>query len=108
MEPAQLNILAVGHDAAIMQVVERLINSHAGWVATIAASTEQALAVFGEKEFQIVFVCAGIGAAEEEELRQRLLQLNRAVVVTRHYGGGSGLLENEVLGILAAHPITIK
>jgi hypothetical protein len=98
----ELFILAVGRDAAIMQVVERLINAHEGWHAAIASTTEQASNLFAESgtAFHIVFVCAGISEQEEEALRQQLLQKDPDVVVTRHYGGGSGLLENEVLTIL--------
>ena len=96
----ELHILAIGHDEAILKVVERLINSHEGWKATIALSAEEALAVFGGKKFQIVFVCAGISGEDEEGLRRQLQQIDPDVVVTRHYGGGSGLLENEVLTIL--------
>jgi len=95
-----LNILAIGRDRAILQVVERLINSHPGWAATIVASEEEAVAAFAETNFRIVFVCAGITAPEEEALRQKLRGLNPGVVVTRHFGGGSGLLENEVLAII--------
>jgi len=95
-----LNILAIGRDLAILQVVERLINSHERWTATIVTSEEDAMAAFTKTNFRIVFVCAGISAPEEETLRQRLQGLNPEVVVTRHYGGGSGLLENEVLSII--------
>ncbi|GGA98681.1 hypothetical protein [Puia dinghuensis] len=96
-----INILAVGREAAILQVVERLINSHEGWHATIATTEQEAINAFKAKPYTIVFVCAGFSAQEEENLRQRLTQLDAAVVVTRHFGGGSGLLENEILGILA-------
>lgn len=98
----ELNILAIGRDPAILQVVERLINSHPGWTATIVASEAEAIAAFGKTDFRIVFVCAGITAEEEEILRRRLQGLNPDVVVTRHFGGGSGLLENEVLSIINA------
>ena len=84
----------------ILDVVERLINTHEGWKATVATTEEEAVAVFKESGFPIVLVCAGFGAEEEEGLRQRLLKEDPAVVVIRHYGGGSGLLENEILGIL--------
>ncbi|HEY6900386.1 MAG TPA: hypothetical protein VI233_07080 [Puia sp.] len=101
-----LNILAIGRDPAILQVVERLINGHEGWKATIVttegeavAAMKAAAAVDGTK-FSIVLVCAGVTIGEEEGLRRRLLQMDPAVVVTRHFGGGSGLLENEILGIL--------
>ncbi len=100
MENTQLNILALGREKAILEVVERLINSHEGWKATIATTEEEAVAAFQQQTFRIVFVCAGFSAAEEEALRQRLLKIDPAVTVTRHYGGGSGLLENEVLSIL--------
>ncbi|MBS1659619.1 MAG: hypothetical protein JST68_01070 [Bacteroidetes bacterium] len=95
-----LNILAIGRDMAILQVVERLINGHEGWKATIVSTEEEAVAAFGEAKFSIVFVCAGISMDEEEGIRRRLQQLDSEVVVTRHFGGGSGLLENEILSIL--------
>ena len=84
----------------ILDVVERLINTHEGWKATVATTEEEAVAVFKKQGFPIVLVCAGFSAAEEEGLRQRLLKEDPGVVVIRHYGGGSGLLENELLGIL--------
>jgi hypothetical protein len=102
MDRHQMNILAIGSDAAILQVFERLINSHAGWAATVVATESAAIAAFDKTEFRIVFVCAGITAEEEEALRLRLRQLHPETVVTRHFGGGSGLLENEVLAIINA------
>ena len=100
MDKIQLNILAIGRDLAILQVVERLINGHEGWAATIVTTDEEAIAAFGKTDFRIVFVCAGVTAEEEEALRRKLQALDPGVVVTRHFGGGSGLLENEVLAIL--------
>jgi DNA-binding response OmpR family regulator len=100
MEPTTLSILVVGRDKAILEVVERLINSHAGWVAAIAMTAEEAEQLFNSKPFPIVLVGAGFSAQEEESLRQRLRSLDSNTTVTRHYGGGSGLLENEILGIL--------
>ncbi len=95
-----LNILAIGRDPAILQVVERLINGHEGWRARIVTTDEEAMDAFGKEEFTIVFVCAGVSVEEEEKLRGQMQRIHPAVVVTRHYGGGSGLLENEVLAIL--------
>jgi hypothetical protein len=94
------NILAIGRDRAILLVIERLINAHEGWHATIASTEEEAISAVGTKPFAIAFVSAGFSAQEEEALRQKLTTLDPNIVVTRHYGGGSGLLENEILGIL--------
>ena len=95
-----LDILIVGREPAILDVVERLINSHEGWSATKAAGEEEAEAIFKTKTFRIVFVCAGISQQQEEALSQKLKEIDPKVTVTRHYGGGSGLLENEILGII--------
>ena len=100
MESATLNILAVGRDKDILAVVERLINSHDGWKAAVASTEDEAAAIFRTNAFRIVLVGAGFSAEEEQALRERLLRLDPMVVVIRHYGGGSGLLENEILGIL--------
>jgi hypothetical protein len=96
----EVNILVVGRDRAILEVIERLINAHEGWHATITETEENAIRAFKEKQYAIVFVSAGFSAAEEERIKQKLTTLDPHVVVTRHYGGGSGLLENEILGIL--------
>jgi hypothetical protein len=101
-QPAQLGILVIGREMPILQVVQRLIDSHEGWKATVVTTTDAAIDAFQQRPCPIVFVAAGISADEEEELRRRLLDLDPSVVVTRHYGGGSGLLENEVLSIIAS------
>ncbi len=100
MSNEKLQIMAVGRVEAIMQVVERLINSHEGWEATIALSEAEALAAFEQRRMSIVLVGAGFSAEDEESLRNKLQEIEPTVIVTRHYGGGSGLLENEILGIL--------
>jgi hypothetical protein len=100
MTQTALNILAVGRDGDILAVVERLINSHDGWKAAVASTEDEAATIFQTKVFRIVLVGAGFSAEEEEALRQRLLLVDPMVTVIRHYGGGSGLLENEILGIL--------
>jgi CheY-like chemotaxis protein len=96
--PTILHILVVGRDKAIFEVVERLINTHEGWKATVATTEAEAAAVFKTQHFPIVLVCAGFSAEEEAAVRATLTALDPAVVVIRHYGGGSGLLENEILG----------
>ena len=96
----EINILAIGRDKGILEVLERLINSHEGWKGTVVMTAEAVFAALGEREYRIVFVSAGITAEEEQLLRQRIEQQYPGVVVTRHFGGGSGLLENEVLSIL--------
>jgi hypothetical protein len=95
-----LAILVVGREMAILEVVERLINSHEGWKATVVTTEDGAVEAFKKQRFPIVLVCGGLSVAEEETLRKRLVGEDPGTVVIRHYGGGSGLLENEILSIL--------
>jgi DNA-binding NtrC family response regulator len=96
----ETKILIIGRDRSILEVIERLVNAHEGWHATITETEEAALNAFKEKKYAIVLVSAGFSADEEEKLRQQFTKLDPSVVVSRHFGGGSGLLENEILGIL--------
>ena len=107
MDIPTLNILAVGRDHAILEVVQRLINSHELWAATVVITDEEAIAAFIKQRHPIVFVCAGVTMEEEQALRQTLSELDPSVTVIRHFGGGSGLLENEVRAILDRKEIHI-
>jgi hypothetical protein len=100
MNPHNLNILAIGRNAEIMQVVYRLINAHEGWKATIVLTDEEAALLLGRDLYDIVMLCAGISKEEEEIWRKQLSQSAPATILIRHYGGGSGLLENEILALL--------
>ena len=55
----QLQILIAGRERMILDVVERLVNSHEGWMATIVTTEEAAVDAFDRKHFPIVLVCAG-------------------------------------------------
>ena len=100
MESKVLHILVVCREKAILEVIERLINAHPGWSAATALSPEHAEQLFKNTTFPIVLIGAGISQQEEDMLRLRLTAIDPAVTVTRHYGGGSGLLENEITTIL--------
>ena len=95
-----LDILVAGREKTILDVVERLINTHEGWKATVVTTEEEGVHVFNKQRFPIVLVCAGFSAEEETSLRAKLTAKDPTTVIIRHYGGGSGLLENEILGIL--------
>ncbi|PUZ22460.1 hypothetical protein GA0116948_10956 [Chitinophaga costaii] len=103
-----LHILAIGRNPAIMAVVERLLNSHEHWKGLSVTSNAAALSAIEQTPYNIVLLCAGIPAAEEDTLRQALLQRQPQVIIAQHYGGGSGLLESEVRGLLAAHNISLS
>lgn len=101
MEKKLLNILAIGRNTEIMQVMQRLINVPDKWTGLAVTTDKEAIAAATERSFDLALLCAGINTEEENILREALLHINPATVVIRHYGGGSGLLENEILAAMA-------
>ena len=95
-----LNILAIGSNHAIMEVVLRLINQHPGWVGDLAPSVEAGLGLLSAEKYGIVLLCGGVSVEEESVLRSASAKLAVPPRIIRHYGGGSGLLENEILGAI--------
>ncbi|QJB33146.1 hypothetical protein HF324_17860 [Chitinophaga oryzae] len=95
-----LKLLAIGYDPAIMQVVERLLNSHAGWEGVVALTREEGLAKTSNEKYDAILLCVGVSAADEEAVRQAASHHHPSAKVIRHYGGGSGLLENELRAAL--------
>lgn len=108
MQINQLNILAVGLNAEIMAVVDRLINGHEKWKGTTVCTIEEAIDAFSTKQYHILLLCAGISEEAASQLKSNLAGLNPATIVIRHFGGGSGLLENEILAALDQHNIRLS
>lgn len=97
MEPKQLNILAVGRNAEIMTVMQRLLNAPDNWTGLTVTTDEAAIAAFEKEAFDIVLICAGVTPDEEAVLTAYFKKHSPEIIVKRHYGGGSGLLKNEIL-----------
>jgi hypothetical protein len=107
MQINQLNILAVGLNAEIMAVVDRLINGHEKWKGTTVCTLEEATHACSKDQYHIVLLCAGITEEQASQLKNTLAGLSPATIVIRHFGGGSGLLENEILAALDRHNIRL-
>lgn len=90
-----ISILYVGTNPEINPVMDRLLKSRGDWQGTVLASAEAALALLGRTSFRIVLLGNGLSEGEERSLREAALQHPDTSVIA-HYGGGSGLLENEI------------
>ena len=92
----KIEILIVGTNKPIMQTIARLIDKEGKWLATIAASVDDALKICIEKEFGLALICAGLAKEEEQILGEKLNEIKPQLPVIKHYGGGSGLLYTEI------------
>lgn len=91
-----LHILIIGRHPQIMETVVRLIESQRGWTAKGALTDEEAVAIFQLEDFDLVLIGGGVEETSEEKLKEVFLKKNPATKIIRHYGGGSGLLFNEI------------
>lgn len=61
-----------------------------------ALTDEQAIEKFQSQEFELVLFGGGVDENSENELRIIFETVNPKIKMVRHYGGGSGLLFNEI------------
>lgn len=101
MESVKVNILAIGRHEEILETVLRIINKSENWTASGALTDEKAIALFEEQKFDIVLLCAGIEEECEAVLRNTFTEKNPEIIIIQHYGGGSGLLSNEIIHALS-------
>lgn len=99
---AVVSILVVGRNSQIMETVLRLIHTQQDWLAIGALSDESAIEKFQQQNFDLVLLGGGVEQSSEEILCAEFKKVNPGVKVIRHYGGGSGLLFNEIKEALGA------
>lgn len=93
----KLNILYIGMHEEIRDTVVRLLNSREAWEGAGTSDPEEAKAFFAQRKTDILLLGAGLKEETETELRAFCAAEHPAAIVIQHYGGGSGLLANEIL-----------
>jgi hypothetical protein len=95
------HILVVCAHEEILQTILRLINASDQWKALGAPTQETARVLFTENRFALVLLGSGIDDDAEKMLCRFFLEKDPGVKIVPHYGGGSGLLFNEIHSALA-------
>ncbi|WP_454803081.1 hypothetical protein [Mucilaginibacter phyllosphaerae] len=90
-------ILAVCTTPSILAVIQRLINNNPNWQCTGAATLKDVIQYFNQQPFDLVLL--GSGLTEQEE-RALIAHVNQKTPLVKHYGGGSGLLNCEIMQAL--------
>jgi hypothetical protein len=97
-----IHILYAGKNREILDTVVRLINGHEEWMGKGVESIAEAKECLEQSEVDIVLLGCGIDEAEEAAFRNYMADGFPVVRIIQHYGGGSGLLSNEILEALHA------
>ncbi len=98
----KIQILAIGRQQEILQTVLRLLNKNEAWSGTGVLTDEKAIELFQRRHFDIVLLTNGIEEMSELKLRSLFLFQQPEIIFIQHYGGGSGLLSNEIESALQA------
>jgi len=90
-----MKILVIGRHPQIMETVLRLINSQPDWKAEGAITDTEAIEKFNPT-FNLVLIGGGVEESSERKFKAAFEKINPHIKMIRHYGGGSGLLFNEI------------
>lgn len=96
----KIKILYVGNHEDILETVVRLINKTENWFAKGVPHVRAAMDDMHQTEYEIVLLGCGIEPDAEQQLRTFIEERFPQVKIVQHYGGGSGLLSNEILEAL--------
>lgn len=92
-----LNILYVGRQLEILNTVIRVINKNDHWNAAGAMNIEEVKSLCKESHYEIILLGSGLSEESEFILRCFLEKNSPSSVIVQHYGGGSGLLNSEII-----------
>lgn len=102
-----LNILVVSTNNDITTVLMRLIDQQKGWNAYSVVHLSQIEEMVKTQSIKIVLLCSGYSKKAETQLITSFEKKHPNVAVIKHYGGGSGLLYNEISHALNEQKTTL-
>ena len=92
----KIEILVFGKHLDILNTVIRLINANHHWQAEGTMVVEEVFEKCQLKAYDLVLLGSGIAQEEENKVKRVLSKLRPELKIIQHYGGGSGLLSNEI------------
>lgn len=94
-----LHFLVIGKNQEILDTLKRIIENNEGWTAEIQDDENFCYEYIKENEVDIVLLSSGLEDDFEKNIKEFCFGLDKDVKVIDHYGGGSGLLKNEVYSL---------
>jgi len=94
-----LHFLVIGKNQEILDTLKRIIENNEGWTAEIQSDEDFCYEYIRENTVDIVLLSSGLEDDFEKDIKEFCAKLDKEVKVIDHYGGGSGLLKNEVYSL---------
>jgi DNA-binding NtrC family response regulator len=95
-----VHIAVIGKHQEIKAVLMRLINQNKAFIGSVADSLEELEASGKINDVNLVLLSAGLSDEEEADIKRKIAANYPKIKVVPHYGGGSGLLMNEISEVL--------
>ena len=102
----KIEILVFGKHSEILNTVLRLINANHNWQAEGTTEAEKVIEKCHINTYDILLLGGGIPPKEENKIRAILRKLLPELKIIQHFGGGSGLLSNEIQAALSNNQAT--
>ena len=90
------HVLIAAKDPEITKVIDRLVNSYEGFRGESIHSVAELASILKEKPFHTFLLGAGFTKEQEIQMRAIASSLAPEMKIIEHYGGGSGLLLEEL------------
>ncbi|MDR2274673.1 MAG: hypothetical protein LBF27_27445 [Sphingobacterium sp.] len=94
-----LGIVVFGKNNEILHTLKRIIENNIGWQAVIQQDLSICKEFLSNHPNDILLLSSGLSVQEETEITDHLAQLDYPIGLIKHYGGGSGLLKNEIYSL---------
>lgn len=94
-----LQFLVIGKNQEILDTLKRIIENTEGWKAEIQSDETLCYDYIREHKTDIVLLSSGLEEQFEKDIKVFCENSDQEVKVIDHYGGGSGLLKNEVYAL---------
>ena len=95
----RLQFLVIGKNQEILDTLKRIIENNEGWKAEIQNDETVCYDYINENQVDIVLLSSGLDEEFENDIKEYCQKLDKEIKVIDHYGGGSGLLKNEVYAL---------
>lgn len=90
------NILVICYHQEILNTLERILLKTSRYKPYISSDIASTYSYLSQNKFDAIIFGSGIPENQEQEMESRVKEKASSTAIIYHYGGGSGLLFNEL------------
>ena len=92
--------LVLGKNEEILSTLKRLIENTDNWQAMLINDESQVDDYIANNPVDIILLSSGLDEIFEQEIKVNPIVVEKNIAIIEHFGGGSGLLKNEIYAAL--------